>query len=197
VHVDCDVLCSGTHWGALSRPSTTRWLAKRKSFTCSCIQAGALETTTPHTPRRRRRNVAFYTSSSSRWLTLMPACRHLGSKTIQVTSLIFINCYPATTLLWVTLFLVSLSVRKITQNIVVGFRWNLVFLYAWFPFGQPVRGKAFHEDKENSTESDYHINISGLRLSFSGQQIHPTRRSRDPKTQTFDTAISTLQTLDV
>ena len=91
LHLLRSVLCSGMPSGAPSKPSTTRWLAKRKSFICSCTRAGARETTTPRTPRRRRRrNVTSYSSSISsrrRCLMLLPVCRRRSkSKTTQVNA---------------------------------------------------------------------------------------------------------------
>jgi len=63
---------SGTRWTGRSKRSTTRWLARRKSCTCSCTPAGVHETTTPHTPRRRSWNRRAMdpavTSISSQWL---------------------------------------------------------------------------------------------------------------------------------
>jgi len=83
-----DVLYSGMLLGGPSKPSTMRWPARRKSFTCSCTRAGALATTTPRTPRRRRRrNVTSYptsSNSSSCCLVLSPSCRSSKLKTTQV-----------------------------------------------------------------------------------------------------------------
>ena len=49
------VYISGTRWIGRNKPSTTRWLARRRSCTCKCTRAGAPATTTPRTPRRRSR----------------------------------------------------------------------------------------------------------------------------------------------
>jgi len=50
------VCVSGTHWTRQSRRATMRWLARRRSCTCSCIQAGVLVTTMDCTPRRNNAN---------------------------------------------------------------------------------------------------------------------------------------------
>jgi len=53
----CHCVCvSGTHWTRQSRRATMRWLARRRSCTCSCIQAGVLVTTMDCTPRRNNAN---------------------------------------------------------------------------------------------------------------------------------------------
>jgi len=56
LYVTLCVCVSGTHWTRQSRRATMRWLARRRSCTCSCIQAGVLVTTMDCTPRRNNAN---------------------------------------------------------------------------------------------------------------------------------------------
>jgi len=56
---------SGMLWTSRSRRATMKWLVRRRSFTCSCTQAGVHGTTTDFT-RKRNGNYAVI-NSDTQW----------------------------------------------------------------------------------------------------------------------------------
>ena len=84
----CHCVCvSGTHWTRQSRRATMRWLARRRSCTCSCIQAGVLVTTMDCTPRRNNANH----SATTLLPPVQPASQHCSLSKSQFTTCLTIR----------------------------------------------------------------------------------------------------------